>query len=243
MEPAQPVNEIYYLKKINELQSEIIKLKDIIIEKNSIIEKDKEIIKDLQNKLKIEQQEFITSKPITPNKNFNILEKEVIHKENQSNGIYTIYILQDGRIATGNSVGNIIIYNKNTFKSEMTIKESDCVVYLTQLKNGTLVSLLNNGSINIHNLLENYKYLTLQTIKAHSARVHKWRVLDNDDNRFITCSDDQTIKCFFKDNNIYKEDYFFKDNIYIFNLLRTREGEIAYSGYDSNVILILNFMI
>ena len=74
----------------------------------------------------------------------------------------------------------------------------------------------------------------MQTIKAHSARVHKLRVLDNDDNRFITCSDDQTIKCFFKDNNIYKEDYFFKDNIYIFNLLRTREGEIAYSGYDSN---------
>ena len=234
MEQAPPANETH-LKKIIELQNEIIKFQNIIIEKNTIIEKDKEIIKDLQNKLKKEQQEFITSKPIpipiTPNKKFNILEKQVTHQENQ---IKTIYILQDGRIAAGDEKGNIIIYNKYNFKPEMTIKESACIMYITQFKNGSLVSLLDNGYINIHNLLDNNKYLTLQTIKAYYSCVHKLIVLDNDDNRFMTYSDDKTIKCFIKDNKEYKEDYSFKDDgTNINNLLVTREGEIVYSGFDS----------
>ncbi len=59
----------------------------------------------------------------------------------------------------------------------------------------------------------------------------------------MTYSDDCTIKFFFKDQNEYKEDYSFKDDIYIFNILKTREGEIAYSGYNSNLNSFVNFMI
>ena len=239
MEPAQPINETFYLKQIIELKDEIIKLQKIIIEKNQIIEKDKEIINDLKNKLdqkqeqEKEQSQEQKEKIITPNKNFNIQEKEVIFKDKGSYAFYCIYILQDGRIAAGDSSGNIIIYNKNNFKSELTIKESGYIMYLTQLKNGSLVSLNSDGSINIYNLLENFNYLILQKIKAHSARVHKLRTFDNE-KRFMTCSDDCTIKFFFKDQNEYKEDYCFKDDVYIFNILRTREGEIVYSGYNSN---------
>ena len=35
MEPAQPINETFYLKQIIELKDEIIKLQKIIIEKKS----------------------------------------------------------------------------------------------------------------------------------------------------------------------------------------------------------------
>ena len=128
MEPPQPINETCYLKQIIELKDEIIKLQKIIMEKNQIIEKDKEIINDLRNKLnlkqekEIEQEKVQKEKIITLNKNFNIQEKEVIFKDQGQSEFYTIYILQDGRIAAGDSSGNIIIYNKNNFKSELTIK-------------------------------------------------------------------------------------------------------------------------
>ena len=239
MEPPQPINETSYLKQIIELKDEIIKLQKIIMEKNQVIEKDKEIINDLRNKLnlkqekEIEQEKVQKEKIITLNKNFNIQEKEVIFKDQGQSEFYTIYILQDGRIVAGDSSGNIIIYNKNNFKSELTIKESNYIMYLTQLENGSLVSLNSGGYISIYKLLENFKYLLLQKINAHSARIHKLRTFDND-KRFMTCSDDCFIKFFFKDQNEYKEDHSFKDDIYIFNILKTREGEIAYSGYNSN---------
>ena len=141
MEAAQTVvNESYYLKQIIELKDEIIRLQNIII-------KDKEIIKDLENKLRIQNNEtknteIDTTKPIIPNK-FDILEKEVIHKMDDLKACYyTIYFLQDGRLAAGGNSCSIIIYNKKTNKSEMTIKElSAYIMYLTQLKNGNFMSL------------------------------------------------------------------------------------------------------
>ena len=240
MEAAQSIlNESYYLKQIIELKDEIIKLQNIII-------KDKEIIKDLENKLRMQNKETQitkkdTPKPITTNKNFNILEKEVIHKmDDLKNNYYTIYILHDGRLAAGGNSCSIIIYNKNTYKSEMTIKEhSNYIMYLTQLKNENFVSLGYDGYINIYKLLDDNKYLVLQKIQAHSSRIHKLRELD--EIRFMTCSDDNCIKFFFQNNNEYKEDYTFKDDIFIDDILTTREGEMVYSGYNSNSTSFIRF--
>ena len=133
-----------------------------------------------------------------------------------------------------------IIYNQETFKPEITIKESSYTLYLTQLKNGSLASVLYDGSINIYCLLENSKYLLLQKIKAHSCRVRKFRAFD-DDNRFLTCSDDCTIKFFFKEKKEYKEDYTFKDEFPIYNVFITREGELVYSGNNSNGSSFIKF--
>lgn len=246
MEPAQTVNEAYYLKQILELKDEIIKLQKELLEKDKIIIQNKERIYELEKKLNDKYNKPLNSP--TPNKitskdtfNFNITEKEPIFKmDDLKSYYYTIYILQDGRIAAGGGLSLIIIYNKETFKSEMTIKEhSGYIMYLTQLKNGYLVSLGSDAYINIYNLLENNKYLVMQKIKSHQARIHKLREFDND--RFMTCSDDCTIKFFFKNKNKneYLEDYTFKDDIYIVDILRTKEGEIAYSGYnDSNTSFV-----
>ena len=54
-----------------------------------------------------------------------------------------------GRLAMGDSK-TIIIYNKEKFKYEITIKEySDDITYINQLTNGNLISLGNKGYINI----------------------------------------------------------------------------------------------
>ena len=95
MEPAQPIaNESSYLKQIIELKDEIIKLQKVIMEKNEIIEKDKAIINDLQNKLKQKQEKEPIKELITPNKNFNILEKKLnLKKPTQIAFILFIYYM------------------------------------------------------------------------------------------------------------------------------------------------------
>ena len=237
----QSFNESYYLKQIIELKDEIIRLQNIII-------KDKETIRDLENRLKeqncpkvnyITPNEDTPETPnlITPNEDFNILEKEVVFKMNDCNSSYSsMCILKDGRLAASSSF--IIIYNKKTFKSEITIKEhSGYVPYITQLKNNNFVSVGDDGYINIYNILED-KYLVLQKIKAHTSSIYKLRELDND--RFMIGSFNGYIKFFFKENNEYKEDYSFQDGgssyNYIYNILRTKEGEIVYSQqiYEAN---------
>ena len=248
MEPAQTVNEVYYLKQIIELKDEIIKLQKELLEKDKIINEDKERIHELELLLQTKQIKKknnstnnntpnITPNPIITPGDINILEKDAIFKINDlENHYYTIYILQDGRIAAGGWSTSIIIYNKETFKSEMTIKEhsGNCITYLTQLKNGNLVSLGDDAYINIYCLLDNFKYLVLQKIKTHSETVYKLREFENE--RFMTCSYDCTIKFFFKNKNEYIEDYTFKDDINIYNILRTKEGEIVYAGsqYTNN---------
>ena len=248
MEAAQTVNEVYYLKQIIELKNEIIKLQKELLEKDKIINEDKERIHELELLLQTKQIEKknnstnnntpnITPNPIITPGDINILEKEAIFKiDDLKSNYYTIYILQDGRIAAGGYSTSIIIYNKETFKSEMTIKEhsGNCITYLTQLKNGNLVSLGDDAYINIYCLLDNFKYLVLQKIKSHSDTVYKLREFENE--RFMTCSSDCTIKFFFKNKNEYIEDYTFKDDINIYNILRTKEGEIVYAGsqYTNN---------
>ena len=229
----QSFNESYYLKQIIELKDEIIRLQNIII-------KDKETIRDLENRLKEQncpKLNYITTNEdtpetpnlITPNEDFNILEKEVSFKMNDCGNSYSsICILKDGRLAASSSF--IIIYNKKTFKSEITIKEhSGYVPYITQLKNNNFVSVGDDGYINIYNIFED-KYLVLQKVKGHSSSIYKLREFDND--RFMICSYNCYIKFFFKENNEYKEDYSFQDGgssyNYIYNILRTKEGEIAY---------------
>ena len=82
------------------------------------------------------------------------MEKEPIFQLSDNFTYQTICILQDGRLAAAGNSTLIIIYNKETFKSEMTIKEhSNSINYITQLTNGNLVSLGEDGYINIYSLM------------------------------------------------------------------------------------------
>ena len=176
MEQTQTANEVYYLKQIIELKNDIIKLQKELLEKDKIMKQDKERIEELEKKLNEikAKQGLIHPRLITTSGSFNILEKEPIFKIPHSS--YSIYILQDGRLAA--TCGNEIrIYNSETFKSEMTIKEHNdsSVYYITQLSNGLLISVDDKGYINIYSLLEDSKYLLLQKIYAHSEGIYKLR--------------------------------------------------------------------
>ena len=64
--------------------------------------------------------------------------------------------MNDGRLVSCSSDGSIIIYNKETYKPDIIIKEhSDTVTYIIQLSSGILASCSYDGSIKLFNIKEN----------------------------------------------------------------------------------------
>ena len=65
--------------------------------------------------------------------------------------------MNDGRLVSGSRDKSIIIYNKETYKPDLIIKEhSDMVCYITQLSSGILASCSNDHSIILYNIQLNY---------------------------------------------------------------------------------------
>jgi len=144
----------------NELIKYISKLKEIIKIK------DKKI-KELENKLNKQKKNNIFN-------NFNIKLKEPIHiLNNHTSYVNCLTILKDGRLVSGSSDKSIIIYNKETYKPDLTIKEhKDDVFCIITLSSGILASCSCDETIKLFNIRDN-KYNILQTLKYHTRSVRK----------------------------------------------------------------------
>ena len=53
--------------------------------------------------------------------------------------ISKIILLQNGNLATSSLDHYIKIYNKNTFEEQISIKENNCVDWIEQITDGTLI--------------------------------------------------------------------------------------------------------
>ena len=81
--------------------------------------------------------------------------------------------MNDGRLVSGSEDHSIIIYNEETYKPYLIIKEHNARVnYLTQLSSGILVSCSWDNSIKLFNIRTN-KYDALQTLNHHTEPVLK----------------------------------------------------------------------
>ena len=68
---------------------------------------------------------------------------------------------------------SIIIYNKNTYKPDLIIKEHSSNVYcLTQLSSGELASCSEDNTIKLYNINGN-NYNVIQTLSFHTNSVYK----------------------------------------------------------------------
>ena len=175
----------------------------------------KEIIKNKDDKIKLLEKELNKYKSITFNENsydnFNIKLKEPIHKLNyHKHEVYCSTVLDDGRIVTGSCDCSIIIYNKETFNPDITIKENSYVHCVIQLNSGELISgLAGDGKINIYSIKQN-EYEILQTLTYHTTFVNK--IIELKNNKLVSCSGDGSIFFYFKDNNEYKKEFSIKTN-------------------------------
>ena len=70
--------------------------------------------------------------------------------------LYIVLLLKDGRLVSGSSDSSIIIYNKETFKSDFKIKEHNSSVnYITTLNSSILALYSYDKTIKLFNIKEN----------------------------------------------------------------------------------------
>ena len=105
--------------------------------------------------------------------NFNIKLKDYIHTiKEHGKGIICSTLLKDGRLATGFVDNSIIIFNKKTYKPELTIKEhNNSVYYLIQLTYGILVSCSLGYTIKLFDITDK-EYKVIQHLDYHKQEVY-----------------------------------------------------------------------
>ena len=138
--------------------------------------------------------------------------------------------MNDGRLVSGSSDGSIIIYNKETYKPDLIIKEhSKYVKYIIQLSSGILASCSNDNSIKLFKIKGN-EYEVFQTLNYHTKPVYQ--IIELKNKTLVSCSDDSSIIFYIKDNLKYKKDYQISTNGYCSNIIQTKDNEICY--YEDN---------
>ena len=106
--------------------------------------------------------------------NLNIKLKEPIHiLNNHTKQVFCLSILKDGRLVSGSDDESIIIYNKETYQPDLTIKEhNNGITCITTLSSGILASCSRDETIKLFNIKDN-KYEILQTLNYHKDEAYK----------------------------------------------------------------------
>jgi len=66
--------------------------------------------------------------------------------------ISNIILLQNGNLATISLDHYIKTYNKNTFEEQISVKENNCVDWIEQITDGTLISCPRDKTIRIYEI-------------------------------------------------------------------------------------------
>ena len=161
----------------------------------------------MQNKLNKQNNKEINNKYNI----FDIKLKKPIHiLNNHTSPIYCLSILKDGRLVSG-SYKSIIIYNKETYQPDLTIKaHSSGITCITNLSSGILTSCSFDNTIKLFNIKDN-KYEILQTLNSHKDKVNK--IIELKNKSLVSYSWDKSIIFYIKNNNNkYMQDYKIKTN-------------------------------
>ena len=160
------------------------------------------------------------------------------------NSILCLKILEDNRLAACDSKSNLIIYNLETFNTDIIIKnELGWLTYFTQLKNKNIIcSFDNDYTLKIIKIKNNNDYECIQIIKkAHDNKITKIIELKNEN--IITFSWDNSLKIWNMNyyNNIYEKINEYKDTNYISDGIEIRDNEILYDlNTNKNSLVFYN---
>ena len=95
-----------------------------------------------------------------------------------SGAINSVCFLKDGRLASSSDDCYVFIYNKITFKKEITIKEKKRIDYMNINKDGILITCLSGTYLNLYEIKgKNYK--NIQTIKPYSLLIDIIGIFDS----------------------------------------------------------------
>ena len=219
------------IKEINIINDNIKKC-DIKIDYNIKEEQINNMIDNIKNFGKI---------IIENNYDYKIEKKNPIYKlTNHTDWIFCLCVLNDGRLVSGSRDSSIIIYNKTKYQPDLIIKEhNNSVLCITTLSSGILSSCSVDKTIKLFKI-KGMKYELLQTLNYHSNIVYK--IIELKNKNLASCSDDEFIIFYFKDNNEYKKDYKISTEGSCTSIIQTKDNEICYSVYSGNKICFYDLL-
>lgn len=104
------------------------------------------------------------------NHTLNDFQQLALFKNVHSSKIDSICCLKDGRIVSSSWDKYIFIYNKNTFKIEIRIRENKIIRYININKDGILIVCLDGTYLNLYEI-KGKKYHNIQTIRPYSLKI------------------------------------------------------------------------
>ena len=104
------------------------------------------------------------------NHTLNDFQKLALFKNVHSSRIDSICCLKDGKIVSSSWDKYIFIYNKNTLKIEIRIKEMKIIRYININKDGILIVCLDGTYLNLYEI-KGKKYHNIQTIRPYSLKI------------------------------------------------------------------------
>ena len=253
------IDTYYFEKKCNNYNYEIIQnIKNIekikfsspdfsscknIFEKGKIFISFYTIKENNVNTIKGENEIIINQNIKNPikehNKKFNIINLKISNTLTYHlNYVNQIILLQDGRIASSSSDKSILIYNKENYSVELEIKDlNDCVYNIIQGSNGYIFASIRYGLISIFKLTSLTSYQNVQNIKEHNKGVNK--IIELKDGRFVSCSNDKTIKIWKFNNQLILEKTINHINE-INSILELKENEVVTISNGSIIFWNVN---
>ena len=237
------IKHIYlnYVKNMNMKFSLINNLIDTYNFEKKLNNYNYEIIENLKNidKIKFEYPDFSNCKNIFEKYKNGVIQNLNSNKsqtlEKHTNIVNQIILLKDGRIASSSDDKSILIYNKEMDKDELTIKLDDKVLNIMQSNDGYIFASLESGSISIIKLNTLNSYQLIQSVKEHQESVNK--IIQIKDGRFISCSNDKTIKIWeFSNEKLILNKTLNEDNE-INSIIEYKENEIISTPYGNGSII------
>ena len=159
---------------------------------------------------------------------------------NHTSDVYSLCVLNDGRLASSSFDKSIIIYNKITYQPDLIIKEhNNWLSFITKLSSGILASCSWDNTIKLFNI-QGMKYEVLQILNYHSKGVCK--IIELKNKNLVSCSYDCSIIFYLKDNNKYKKDYQISTDGTCTSIIQTKDNEICYSENNDNKICFFDLL-
>ena len=200
-----------------------------------------EISENLKNieKIKFEYPDFSNCKNIFEKYKNGVIQNLNSNKsqtlEKHTNIVNQIILLKDGRIASSSNDKSILIYNKEMDNVELTINLESNVLNIMQSNNGYIFASLESGSISIIKLNSLNSYQLIESVKEHQESVNK--IIQIKDGRFISCSNDKTIKIWeFSNEKLILNKTLNEDNE-INSIIEYKKNEIISTPYGKGLII------
>ena len=236
-----PINSKENEQLIFDLKYENSELIEILLDTvDNLMKKNKEFEKRISA---LKEKVFGIKKREKEAKNVdNILNDKIENLTNSKNTkshstyISNIILLQNGKIASSSLDHYIKLYNKDTFEVEISIKESSCVDWIEQIKDGTLISCPRDKTIRLYEINDK-SYKNISVINESSCT---WKMKELKSGKLISTTDNSEIKVWIKKDNTLKCEFTLKNGKQSFDILEVRNNEVvALSGtiinfYDLN---------